>query len=324
MGEVSANTNIHVRVSVAHQLVRTSASLPALPPRVGNMCFVCDLGPSHQLPPLAVGTACPRCAPPRGGPPPTRAPLMTQPAPTFRAVCSPPWPLNLVGRLVLSCMCAPGPACGPPAPPRWSHRPAFPRRGTKARAFDPTLGYLGEGPGFFLGAVSANINSYGSIWQLLELRAPAFAYLIQEHKLKGPSLDRWAAQLRARGLSTHACDAYVTPKQGLGGGVAILAHSDVGLAPYALPPGLQGRAAAAIIRIPNYPPFILVSLYLLSGEGVGPKNTQSLELLGHALREAPLPFVVGGDWQAPPRAMERHRGDTTIRRGPHLPEPPHF
>ena len=47
----------------------------------------------------------------------------------------------------------------------------------------------------------------------------------------------------------------------------------------------------------------LVSVYLVSGAGVGPENLAILDLVGGWLRAYGRPYILTGDWQNSPQAI---------------------
>ncbi len=173
---------------------------------------------------------------------------------------------------------------------------------------------------FALAVETAN----GTTWETMKkyLVSPALrahVLLIQETHLGEESIKGASAWALANGWKSIWSAA--TPGKGTGnqGGVAILARSYLGLSdpPWGYAEIEPGRAVAGLVEAPGIRPMVCVAGYLRHGEGLSAANRATLanigarlEKLGHGAADdggegvAPVPFVVGADFNLLPAAVE--------------------
>ncbi len=118
--------------------------------------------------------------------------------------------------------------------------------------------------------------------------------LLQEHKLKGDSLDAATAWAAKHGWDAHINEAYIKESRP-GGGTAVLSRDSSGVRPMAPPPTeLEGRCTMGAID--GNGSIVAVAWYGVTG-GCLAQQLPLWQALATLLRMHGLPFVVGGDWQ---------------------------
>ena len=122
--------------------------------------------------------------------------------------------------------------------------------------------------------------------------------LVQESHLLGGGADEASASALRLGWKTIQSPALPAQGKGFRGGVMVLGRSWLGISEPADIPSVivPGRAEAAVVEFPGCPPFLAVSAYLHSGEGLSENNLQLLEDIGRAGASSSLPMLLGADF----------------------------
>ena len=124
----------------------------------------------------------------------------------------------------------------------------------------------------------------------------------ESHALGQASLEA-AASARAMGWKMIQAPAQPGKGKGTSGGVMVLAREWIGLSKPDDVPSLisPGRAVAARVEFPGFPPFLAVSLYLYTGQALEEPSLSLMQQVGEVAAASSLPVIVGGDFQACPQ-----------------------
>ena len=160
-----------------------------------------------------------------------------------------------------------------------------------------------------LHVVTANTTSWGSA-KLFLFETKADVVMIQEHKLTSDLEIATAVQYAKDQGWTMVIEKAAVGLSGNAGsaGVAVLARSSLRMTKFQVPTSDEGevnasRFVAAQLEISGYPCMMVASIYLKVELGITGENLDLLTQVARVVSKAQIPTVVGGDWNAAPRAL---------------------
>ncbi len=152
-----------------------------------------------------------------------------------------------------------------------------------------------------------NGTAWSSSAEYIQSSRGVDVFLIQETHLPPARVaveEDWCKVRRLRGALSAA-----TPsgEGGWRGGSGILARDAYGMAPFRSAVKVEvvvGRAMLAHLGGLIKGGYGLATVYLWTSEGVSARNLAILGALGAAIRGLGVPFIIGGDWNMQPEALE--------------------
>ena len=154
---------------------------------------------------------------------------------------------------------------------------------------------------------TCNANSWTSA-QLWLKKSSADLCVVQETKtLEGPQLDSLRNRARQIGWLAHPTAAHQTAASKASGGMLVAAKKGIGLAGHddlLIPEGFEHRMAFAHAAAVLQGGLHIGSLWLKHSEGLSEDNLAILQVAAQALSKLRGPWVIGGDFNMPPEALE--------------------
>ena len=154
---------------------------------------------------------------------------------------------------------------------------------------------------------TANVNAAATLTTELthgSTLPSAHLIAIQEHRCLGENCDRAMRDWARLGWSGSITQAYVK-NHGAGGGTGVLGRHQYSAIPYPLSAEAQrvllGRCTATYVNVLGG--ILIVSFYGKSGVNIA-GQLDLLAALGTFLRTCGLPYIVAGDWQVAPEALQ--------------------
>lgn len=168
---------------------------------------------------------------------------------------------------------------------------------------------------------TSNIGGFGSFRDCLGLYAEASLIFIQEHHLVEERISSAAQVLAKAGWHSFWAPARPTVGRGSSAGVAVLAKGHLDVQSLGKLPSTAGfenaslvehRIARALWRHRLFGDIVLYSIYLVVGLGAKGENATIMEALWDDTESHGLPFLIGGDFNMSPEALQPLLGQSAV------------